>query len=80
MKDVSISDFSTNCSRLIREVTRTKETLRITLCGRPIAEVIPARNALKRFVLGDMAGTAEIVGDIVSPILDANDAEGLPTC
>jgi prevent-host-death family protein len=80
MKDVSISDLSKNCSRLIRKVNRTNETLRITLRGRPIAELIPAPSARKRFVLGDMAGSAEIVGDIVSPIIDTNDGEGRPKC
>jgi prevent-host-death family protein len=69
MTDVSISDFRENCSRLIKQLARTKKTLRITLRGRPVAEVTSLQNDRKRFVVGDMVGTAEIVGDIVSPVI-----------
>jgi prevent-host-death family protein len=78
MVDISISDFRKNCSRLIKQVNRTKETLRIIRNGHPIAEVIPAQNVRKPFVLGDMVGTAEIRGDIVSPVIDVDEA-GWPT-
>jgi len=37
--------------------------------------VIPAGPDRKRKFLGDMIGTAEIVGDIVSPVLDLEDFE-----
>jgi prevent-host-death family protein len=72
MVEISISDFRRNCSRLIKQINRRKETLRITRRGRPIAEVIPAQSARQRFVLGDMIGTAEIVGDIVSRVIDTD--------
>jgi len=49
--------------------------LRITRHGRPVAEVIPAGPDRKRKFLGDMIGTAEIVGDIVSPVIDLDDIE-----
>lgn len=74
MLDVSISDFRKNCSRLIKQLARAKKTLRITLRGRPIAEVKPLQNDRKRFVLGDMVGTAEIVGDIVSPVIAVDES------
>jgi hypothetical protein len=40
-----------------------------------VAEVIPAGPDRKRKFLGDMIGTAEIVGDIVSPVIDPEDIE-----
>ena len=40
-----------------------------------LAEVIPAGPDRKRKFLGDMVGTAEIVGDIVSPVIDLDDIE-----
>ena len=61
---------------MIEQVNRTKETLHITRGGRPIAEVIPAQSVRKPFVLGDMVGTAETVGDIVSPVIDVDETSG----
>jgi hypothetical protein len=40
-----------------------------------VAEVVPAGPDRKRKFLGDMVGTAEIIGDIVSPIIDLEDIE-----
>lgn len=75
MDDVSISEFKAKCLGLIERVHKTRQPLRITRHGRPVAEVIPAGPNRKRKFLGDMVGTAEIVGDIVSPIIDLEDIE-----
>lgn len=75
MNDVSISEFKAKCLGLIEQVHKTRQPLRITRHGRPVAEVIPAGPDRKRKFLGDMIGTAEIVGDIVSPVLDLEDFE-----
>ena len=75
MNDVSISEFKAKCLGLIEQVHKTRQPLRITRHGRPVAEVIPAGPDRKRKFLGDMMGTAEIVGDIVSPIVDLDDIE-----
>ena len=75
MNDVSISEFKAKCLGLIERVHKTRQPLRITRHGRPVAEVIPAGPDRKRKFLGDMIGTAEIVGDIVSPVIDLDDIE-----
>jgi prevent-host-death family protein len=75
MNDVSISEFKAKCLGLIERVHKTRQPLRITRHGRPVAEVIPAGPDRKRKFLGDMIGTAEIVGDIVSPVIDLEDIE-----
>lgn len=75
MNDVSISEFKAKCLGLIERVHKTRQPLRITRHGRPVAEVIPAGPDRKRKFLGDMIGTAEIVGDIVSPVIDLADIE-----
>jgi prevent-host-death family protein len=75
MTEVSISEFKAKCLRLIEQVHKTRQPLRITRHGRPVAEVIPAGPDRKRKFLGDMVGTAEIVGDIVSPIIDLDEIE-----
>jgi prevent-host-death family protein len=75
MNDVSISEFKAKCLGLIEQVHKTCQPLRITRHGRPVAEVIPAGPDRKRRFLGDMIGTAKIVGDIVSPVIDVDDIE-----
>jgi prevent-host-death family protein len=75
MNDVSISEFKAKCLGLIERVHKTRQPLRITRHGRPVAEVIPAGPDRDRKFLGDMIGTAEIVGDIVSPVIDLEDVE-----
>ncbi len=73
--DISVSEFKAKCSGLIEQVRKTRQPLRIMRHGRAIAEVIPAGPDLKREFLGDMIGTAEIVGDIISPVIDLEELE-----
>jgi prevent-host-death family protein len=75
MQNVSISQFKAKCLGLIEHVHKTRQPLCITRHGRPVAEVVPAGPDRERKFLGDMIGTAEIVGDIVSPIIDPDEIE-----
>jgi prevent-host-death family protein len=73
--DVPISEFKAKCLRLIEPVQQTRQPRRITRHGRPLGEVIPAEPDRKRKFLGGMIGTAEIVGDIISPVIDLDEIE-----
>ena len=75
MKSVPISEFKAKCLGLIEQVDKTRQPLQITRHGRPVAELIPAGPDRKRKCLGDMAGTVEILGDIVSPVIDLDEFE-----
>lgn len=75
MRDISISEFKAKCLGLVEEVHKTRQPLRITRHGHPIAEVVPAGPDRKRKFLGDMKGTVEILGDIVSPVIDLDEFE-----
>jgi len=75
MRDVPISKFKAKCLGLIEQVHKTRQPLRITRHGVPVAEVVPTGPDRKRKFVGDMVGTAEIVGDIVSPIIDLDEIE-----
>jgi len=75
MKTVPISEFKAKCLGLIDEIQKTQRPLRITRHGRPVAEVVPAGPDRKRKFLGDMVGTVEILGDIVSPVIDLDEFE-----
>ena len=75
MRDIPISKFKAKCLGLVDEVYKTREPLRITRHGSPVAELVPAGPDRKRPFLGDMKGTAKIVGDIVSPVIDLDEFE-----
>ena len=68
MKEVPISEFKANCGSILDQVRKTRRPIRITRFGKSIAEIVPPPPAKRaRRLLGSMAGTAEIIGDIVGP-------------
>jgi len=79
MEQIAISEFKAKCLALLEQVQKTKAPLRITRRGKPIAEVIPPSPTTDRADwLGSMAGTVDILGDIVSPVIEESDWEALP--
>jgi len=78
MEAIAVSKFKATCLQVLKQVQRTGKPVLVTRFGKPIAEVVPARaaNRAKRW-LGSMAGTARILGDIVSPASDESDWEAL---
>ncbi len=75
MRDISISKFKAQCLGLIEQVHKTRQPVRITRHGIPVAEVVPTGPDQKRKFVGDMVGTGKIVGDIVSPVIDLDEFE-----
>jgi len=75
MRDIPISEFKAKCLGLIEQVEKTRQPLRITRHGVPVAQVVPTGPDRTRNFLGDMAGTVEFLGDIVSPGIDLDDIE-----
>jgi prevent-host-death family protein len=75
MNEISISEFKAKCLGLIDEVQKTRQPLRITRRGKPVAEVIPAGPDHTRKFVGDLVGMGKIIGDIVGHVLDVEDME-----
>jgi prevent-host-death family protein len=75
---ISVSKFKATCLAVLEEIRRTGQTVVITKRGVPIAEVTPttAGNASASW-MGSMAGTCEIVGDIVGTFVDPDDWDAL---
>jgi prevent-host-death family protein len=74
-RDIALTEFKKNFSQLLDQISKTGQPLRITRNGRPVAEIrslVPAKSIRKRKFLGNMIGTAEIVGDIVSPVINTD--------
>jgi len=78
MQEVAISEFKAKCLSLLEEVSKTRTPLRVTRRGKAIADVIPASSETEeRDWIGSMSDTIEIVGDIVSPVIDVKTIEAL---
>ena len=77
MKQVAISKFKAKCFSLLEQVQKTRNPIRITRFGKPVAEVVPVRLTGPRDWMGSMRDSIEILGDIVSPVGDETDWEGL---
>jgi prevent-host-death family protein len=72
--EVSISQFKARCLKLLEQVRRTRQPIRITRHGKPIAEVIPPTEIVDRVAwIDSMRDSIEIVGDIVSPANDEDE-------
>ncbi len=79
MQEIAISEFKAKCLSLLQQVCKTKQPIRVTRFGKPVADVIPPaglqvnRNAW----IGSGKGTAKILGDIISPASEPGDWEAL---
>ncbi len=79
MQEIAISEFKAKCLSLLQQVSKTRQPIRVTRFGKPVADVVPPgqvevdRNAW----IGSGKGTAKIVGDIISPASDPDDWEAL---
>ena len=68
MQEIAISKFKATCLAVLERVRRTRQPVRVTRFGDPVAEVVPSSaNPKKKRWLGSMSGKGRIVGDIVSP-------------
>lgn len=78
MQEVAISEFKAKCLALLEQVRKTRKPILVTRFGKPVAEVIPPGPAAEETDwLGSMADSIEIVGDIVSPVIEETDWEAL---
>ncbi len=78
MQEVAISEFKAKCLALLEQVRKTKKPIRVTRFGKPVAEVVPPAPAADQADwLGSMADAMEILGDIVSPVIEETDWEAL---
>ncbi len=78
MEEVAISKFKAKCLALLEQVRKTRKPIRVTRFGKPVAEVAPPSPAEERADwLGSMKDSMEIVGDVVSPVIEERDWEAL---
>ena len=78
MDTIPISQFKARCLAILAEVKRSGRSIVVTRFGVPVAEVVPPPGPVRpQKWLGSLEGSAEIVGDIVSPARDAPEWEAI---
>ena len=78
VEEIAVSKFKATCLAVIEQVRKTRKPVRITRFGKPLAEVVPPSIPDRPHTwLGSLAGTGTIVGDIVSPAVEAGEWEAL---
>ena len=68
MKTMPAGEFKARCLKVMDEVRRGRQPVVITKKGVPVAKLVPVDEPTAD-VFGCMAGTAEIKGDVESPVL-----------
>lgn len=81
MKELSVSSFKARCLAVLDEVARTGVGVTVSKRGRPLARVLPPVSTEGGYPQARLAGTVEILGDVMSPALPAEawDAEAPKT-
>jgi antitoxin (DNA-binding transcriptional repressor) of toxin-antitoxin stability system len=74
METIAVSKFKATCLSVLQRVHKTRKPILITRFGKPIAEVVPPSPPTPPgHWMGSMAGTGEILGDIVGPTTDEDE-------
>ncbi len=74
METVPIAKFKANCLAILKMVKKTGQPVLITRRGEPVAQITPPPPTENHSDwLGCMKGRAQILGDIVSPIPEAEE-------
>ena len=76
MKTMAAGKFKAQCLQVMEQVRSTRTPVVITNRGKPVAKLVPA-DPPEPWVPGRLAGKIEILGDIVSPVVPAEDWEAL---
>jgi prevent-host-death family protein len=78
VKEVAISEFKAKCTALVDRVAKTKQPIRITRHGKPVADVVPATPTVDpKALMGSMRNSITILGDIIAPVIDLDEIEAL---
>jgi prevent-host-death family protein len=73
---IAAGEFKAKCLKLMDEVCRTGEEIVITKRGRAVARLVSVKPAKRRSrLLGCMAGTVKVTGDIIGPTGEQWDAD-----
>ena len=72
MKTMSAAHFKSQCLKVMDEVHKSRQEVVITKRGKPVARLAPLKSEPDD-IFNCLAGEMEIVGDITSPVVPAED-------
>ena len=76
MDEIAISKFKATCLAVLERVRRTRQPIRVTRFGKPVADILPPSPPERpKRRIGTLGGTMEIHADIVGPTGDESDWE-----
>jgi prevent-host-death family protein len=75
MIEVPISEFKAKCLALLEQVRKTREPIRVTRHGKPVAEVVPPTATVDRSKWIGSLKDSMILGDVISPATDKDEWE-----
>jgi prevent-host-death family protein len=70
MQTYTATDFKARALQIMKEVNETGKPVLVTKRGRPLVRIEMPAVKKPRLKLGALAGTIEIIGDIVAPVFD----------
>jgi prevent-host-death family protein len=70
-RTISAGEFKAQCLKLMDQVNAQRTEVVITKRGVPVARLVPVEAAPKS-IFGCMVGTAEVLGDLLEPVVDPN--------
>jgi prevent-host-death family protein len=73
---MAAGEFKANCLAVMDEVSRKREPVVITKHGKPVAKLVPLGEEPDD-VFGFMADRGKILGDVVGPVVPAEEWECL---
>ena len=76
MKTMAAGEFKARCLQLMEQVRKIRKPSVITKRGKPVAKLVPA-DEFRTEVFDSLKGKIEILGDIVSPVVPAEDWDAL---
>jgi len=78
MEEIDISQLRANFSALLKRVQESRQPIRITQDGKPLADIVPVSDAplqTRSEWIGSMRDSVQILGDIVSPANEESECE-----
>lgn len=73
MQEIAISKFKATCLATLQRVRKTGKPILVTRFGVPVAEIVPPPETRSPGWLGSLAGSGNIVGDIVSAAVEPDE-------
>jgi prevent-host-death family protein len=73
MRTLNASQFKAHCLAVLDEVAATGETVTITKRGKPVARLVPPTVERETYPQERLRGTVRIHGDVVAPVIPAED-------